>query len=174
MMETGYSPASVVHVVATLMALVTGTGSLLAAKGTRCHRCLGRVYVGSMLVVLASAFGIYTLFGRFGIVHWGAVGSALTLLAGTGAVARRATLRAWRQWHYLGMGASITSLYAALAAESTYRLLPAAWFWWGTLGPAGAVLLAGAWLLYRHYPAPHIRGARKALLWAGTEATGAA
>jgi len=96
MTELGHSPASVVHVVATLIALATGTSSLLVAKGTCHHRRLGRDYVGSMLVVLASAFGIYTLFGRFGIVHWGAVGSALALLAGTGAVARRATLRAWR------------------------------------------------------------------------------
>jgi len=72
------------------------------------------------------------------------------------------------------MGASIMSPYAALAAESTYRLLLAAWFWWGTPGPAGAVLLAGAWLLYRHYPALRLRRSLKKLFWASTEATSAA
>jgi uncharacterized membrane protein len=148
-----HSSVSVVHLAATLSALVTGTYSVLATKGTRRHRYWGRAYVGSMLLVLATAFGIYTLFGRFGIVHWGAVGSAVALLVGTGSVVLRAVVRQWQRWHYWGMGASVTSLYAALAGESTYRLLPAAYFWWSTLGPASIVLLAGARLLYHYYPA---------------------
>ena len=147
-----HSPASIIHLVATVVALSTGTYSLLAPKGTQRHRYLGRVYVGSMLLVLATAFCIYTLFGRFSIVHSGAVGSAVALLVGTGSVALRSVVPGWRQWHYLGMGASVTGLYAALAGESAYRLLPAAYFWWSTLGPASAVLLGGALLLYRHYP----------------------
>ena len=148
-----HSPVSVIHLAATFFALLTGTASLLAAKGTRRHRYLGRAYVGSMVLVLATAFGIYTLFGRFGIVHWGAVGSAGALLVGTGSVALRSAVRAWLQWHYWGMGASVTSLYAALAGESAYRLLPMTYFWWSTLGPASVVLLVGTRLLYRHHPA---------------------
>ena len=152
-----HSPVSVVHFVATLFALLTGTASLLVSKGTQRHRRLGWAYVGSMLLVLATAFGIYTLFGRFGIVHWGAVGSALALLVGTSAVALRAAIQRWQQWHYLGMGTSVLSLYAALAGESTYRLLPAPYFWWSTLGPAAAVLLTGVLLLYSYYPATQRR-----------------
>lgn len=51
------------------------------------------------------------------------------------------------------MGASVTGLYAALAGESTYRLLPVTYFWWSALGLASAVLLAGACLLHQYYPA---------------------
>jgi uncharacterized membrane protein len=148
-----HSPVSVIHLAATLFALLTGTSSLLAVKGTLRHRYLGWAYTGSMLLVLTTAFSIYSLFGRFGIVHWGAVGSTVALLVGTGSLALRTVVRHWRQWHYLGMGASVTSLYAALAGESIYRLLPATYFWWSTLGPASVVLLAGAILLYYYYPA---------------------
>jgi uncharacterized membrane protein len=147
-----HSPASVVHLLAVLVALFTGTASLLARKGTLFHRQMGWSYVASMSLVLLTAFRIYTLFGRFGIVHWGAVGSAGALVLGTGAVVCRPVVASWRRWHYLGMGCSVTGLYAALVAESTYRFFPAAYFWWSTLGPASAVLVAGGTLLYWHYP----------------------
>ncbi|MBF9141260.1 DUF2306 domain-containing protein [Hymenobacter properus] len=147
-----HSAASVVHLVAVGLALATSTPLMLTPKATRRHRYLGAAFVGSMAVALLSAFRIYFLFGRFGIVHYGAVASALALGVGTGAVLCRPLLPAWRQWHYLGMGISVTGLYAALVVESTYRLFPAAWFWWVTLGPAAAVLLAGALVLRLHFP----------------------
>ncbi|MFD2717936.1 hypothetical protein ACFST9_04370 [Hymenobacter monticola] len=147
-----HSSASVVHLVAAGLALATSTPLVLAPKRTRRHRYLGAAYVASMAVLLLSAFRMYFLFGRFGIVHYGAVASTLALGVGTGAVLTRPVLPAWRQWHYLGMGVSVTGLYAALVVESTYRLFPAAWFWWVTLGPAAAVLLAGALVLCWRFP----------------------
>lgn len=147
-----HSPLSVVHLLAVLVALATGTLVVYSPKGTRGHRHLGRAYVGSMAVGLLTAFGIYALFGRFGIIHWGAVVSTIALLTGTGAVWSRPRPAGWLRWHYIGMGASVTSLYAALVVESTYRFFPGAYFWWSTLGPAGAVFVAGAVLLHRHYP----------------------
>lgn len=152
MMGILHSLVSVVHLVAVLVALVAGTLVVYRPKGTRGHRRLGRLYVGSMTVVLLTAFGIYSLFGRFGIIHWGAVASILVLLLGMSAVWRRPRLAGWLHWHYLGMGASVTSLYAALVVESTYRFFPGTYFWWSTLGPAGVVFVAGAILLHRHYP----------------------
>ncbi|MGI4862753.1 MAG: hypothetical protein ACRYFZ_02445 [Janthinobacterium lividum] len=147
-----HSSASVVHMLAVSLALATGTTTLLRAKGTAWHRRLGWLYVGSMGGVLLTAFRIYFLFGHFGIVHWGAVGSLLALGLGVGAAMCRPVLGAWLRWHYIGMGASITGLYAALVVESTYRLFPAAYFWWSTLGPASAVFFVGGVLLHRHYP----------------------
>jgi uncharacterized membrane protein len=143
---------SLVHLVAALLALGSGTTVLLLPKGTPRHRRWGRAYVAAMAVVVATAFRLYFLFGRFGVLHAGAVACAGTLLVGTGAVAGRARVRAWARWHYAGMGASVAGLYAALAAEATYRFFPPRFFWWSTLGPAGAVLLAGGLLLYRYYP----------------------
>jgi hypothetical protein len=106
-----------------------------------------------MAVLLLTAFQIYFLFGRFGIIHWGAVGSVVVLLAGLGAVWLRPAGYDWRRWHYLGMGASVVGLYAAFLIESTYRFFPLAWFWWLTLGLAAGVFSAGGMLLHRHYPA---------------------
>lgn len=147
-----HSAVSVVHVAAASLALAAGTYSLLGAKGMRRHTYSGRLYVGSMVVVLWTAFRLYFLFGRFGIVHWGAVAGSLALLVGTGAVAGRRVVPYWRQWHYLGMGASLLGVYTAFVVESTYRLFSADYFWWSTLGLASAVLLGGAWLLWRHLP----------------------
>ena len=148
-----HSTVSAVHVTAALLALLTGTYILATPKGTRRHRWVGWAYVSSMAVLLLTAFRIYFLFGRFGIVHWGAVGSTGALLLGVGAVVGRAVVPDWLRWHYVGMGVSVTSLYATFAVESTYRLFPATYFWWSTLGPGLFVLLLGGWLLRRHYPA---------------------
>jgi uncharacterized membrane protein len=148
-----HSPISVVHLVAVLVALVAGTLVVAYPKGTRWHRQLGRIYLGSMTVVLCTAFGIYSLFGRFGIIHWGALVSVLALCVGAGAAWGRSVLAGWLRWHYLGMGASVTGLYAALVVESTYRFFPAPYFWWSTLGPASLIFLLGGVLLHRHYPA---------------------
>jgi uncharacterized membrane protein len=78
---------SVVHLVAALLALVTGTYILAAPKGTRQHRWVGRAYAGSMVVLLLTAFQIYFLFGHFGAGsrHWGSLvalsGSQLATVA---------------------------------------------------------------------------------------------
>ena len=142
------SPISLLHIGFGLVALLAGTLVLLMPKGTPRHRQVGYVYVASMLVVLTTAFGIYHLFGRFGIVHWGAVGSWLALLAGMGAAWGRARLLNWLTWHYLGLSASVTSLYATFLVESTYRLFPARFFWWTTVGTSGIVFLVAACLIY--------------------------
>lgn len=147
-----HSSISVGHVLAGLSALGAGTAVLVLPKGTRQHRLLGRAYVGSMCLLLCTAFRIYFLFGRFGIVHWGAVGSAGALLVGVGAAYCRPGLAAWQRWHYLGMGASVTGLYAAFLVESTYRFFPASYFWGVALGLANAVFLLGGGLLYRYAP----------------------
>jgi uncharacterized membrane protein len=148
-----HSSVSVVHLLAALLAMTTGTYILFTRKGTPTHRFVGRIYIVSMVVLLLTAFQIYYLFGRFGIIHWGAVGSVVTLLMGVGATGMRPYLLSWLRWHYLGMGASVTGLYAAFVVESTYRLFPPAYFWWVTLGSANAVFVVGACLLYRYYPA---------------------
>lgn len=147
-----HSVVSEVHLSAALLALVTGTYLLATPKGTRRHRRVGWVYAGSMVVLLRTAFQIYFLFGRFGIIHWGAVGSVLALLVGIGAAWLRPVLRGWLRWHYLGMGASVVGLYAAFIIESAYRFFPLAYFWWLTLGLAAGVFATGGLLLRRHYP----------------------
>lgn len=147
-----HSSVSVAHFIAALTAMSTGTYILFVPKGSLTHRSVGRVYVVGMVILLLTAFQIYYLFGRFGVIHWGAVGSVVALLIGIGAVLLRPVVPAWLRWHYLGMGASVTGLYAAFVVESTYRLFPPAYFWWVTMGSANVVFLVGGLLLYRYYP----------------------
>ena len=91
-----HSSLSVVHLLAVGVALLAGTAIVRTPKATRQHRRLGRVYVVSMAVLLLTAFHMYFLFGRFGVVHWGAVGSTLALGIGVGAVLCQPVLAAWR------------------------------------------------------------------------------
>lgn len=142
------SPVSLVHIGFALLALLTGSYTLLNPKGTARHRLVGYLYVGSMLVVLTTAFGIYHLFGRFGIVHWGAVACWLALGGGMAAVWLRTYLRDWLRWHYIGLSLSVTGLYATFIVEATYRLFPAAYFWWSTVGTATLVLGIASRLIY--------------------------
>lgn len=140
------------HLFAALLATGTGTYVLLTPKGTPIHRLAGHVYSVSMVLLLVTAFQLYYLFGRFGIVHWGALGSVAALLVGLGAVWLRPFIPSWLRWHYLGMGVSITGLYASFMVESTYRFFAPVYFWWVTLGLTAVVFMAGGLFLYRHYP----------------------
>ena len=142
------SPVSAVHLTAALLALVLGTYVWVQPKGTRWHRRLGYAYVACMVVLLTTAFGIYNLFGRFGIVHWGAVGASLSLTVGVGSAVLRWPKQAWRLGHYFGMGGSLTGLYTTFVVESTYRFFPAQYFWWTTVGTGSAAIALGVWLLW--------------------------
>ncbi len=142
-----HSPISVLHVGLALLSVVTGTGLLLAPKGTQGHRHIGYVYTLCMVGVNATAFQLYYLFGHFGIVHVGAVVSLLVLTLGMGAAWLRPVN--WLLWHYRLMGASVTGLYAAGLVESTYRLFPAGFFWPISLGVPALVFTLGAWLIRR-------------------------
>lgn len=147
-----HSPNSVVHLLVALMATVTGTYILFTPKGTASHRFVGRLYAVSMVFLLVTAFQLYYLFGRFGIVHWGALGSVAALTVGIGSVWLRPFIGSWLRWHYLGVGISVTGLYASFVVESTYRFFAPIYFWWITLGLTAIVFVMGGILLYRHYP----------------------
>jgi uncharacterized membrane protein len=144
------SPISLIHISSALVALLTGTWVVLTPKGTVRHQRVGYLYIASMMVVLTTAFGIYRLFGRFGIVHWGAVFDWLALAGGIGVVWFRAYVRNWLLWHYMGMSLSVMGLYTTFIVEATYRLFPPSYFWWTTVGTSMVVFGVGAWLIYRH------------------------
>ena len=147
-----HSPNSVAHLLAALIATVAGTYILFTPKGTTRHRLTGHIYSLSMAFLLFTAFQLYYLFGRFGIVHWGAIGSVAALTVGLGSIWLRPFTGSWLRWHYLGMGFSITGLYASFVVESTYRFFAPVYFWWVTLGLTAVVFSMGSLLLYRHYP----------------------
>lgn len=115
------SPIGLVHVIFATLALLTGTIVLLQTKGTTLHKRIGYVYVISMLLMNATAFGIYRLFGGFGVFHVLAIVSLFALFGGMYPILNRKKVKNWYLQHLEVMGWSIVGLYAAFVAEVGVR-----------------------------------------------------
>ena len=103
-----------VHVVLGFLSLISGFIVLLLKKGSPKHRLMGRVYVGSMLGLNLTAFGIYKLFSGWGFFHWMAVASLVPLLAGYFAIRYRKIEAHYffMNWSYIGLlCASISEIF---------------------------------------------------------------
>ncbi|NNE71769.1 MAG: hypothetical protein HKN29_15600 [Rhodothermales bacterium] len=118
-----YSSSSLglIHFIAALLSLVTGTAVLAMAKGTRRHRLVGYGYWFSMAVMLVSSFLTYNLFGGWGIFHWFSVVSSITLIGGIIPVFVRKSPN-WVEAHFAFMYWSVFGLYAALWSEILTRV----------------------------------------------------
>lgn len=110
------------HLATSLLALLTGSFVLGLTKGTALHKRIGYVYVGSMVLLLVTAFMIYRLFGRWGIFHWTAVVSTLTLIGGLVPILRKRPVQSYRSLHSSFMYWSVIGLYGAFMAEVLVRL----------------------------------------------------
>lgn len=110
-----------IHTIAAIIALITGSMVLLKTKGTFLHKMTGRVYAISMLIVCATAFMIYRVHGTFGILHFFALVSSITLILGmlplylNGYKNPIVAHLSWMYWSVIG-------LYCAFAAEIFTRL----------------------------------------------------
>lgn len=109
------------HLVFSLLAMVSGIWVLVTTKGTKDHRRIGYFYVVCMLGLNLSAFFIYHLFGRFGVFHWLAVVSLVTLALGVVPVIRK-TQPNYRVTHFIFMYWSVIGLYCAAVSEIFTRL----------------------------------------------------
>lgn len=114
-------PAGLIHVAASIMAMAMGLFVLVSTKGTKKHKRVGYIYSISMILLNVTAFLIYRLFGRFGIFHWFAVASCLTLLAGLYPILSR-TGKNYLLTHFSFMYWSVVGLYCAFMAEIFSRL----------------------------------------------------
>jgi uncharacterized membrane protein len=108
------------HLIASVTALILGTTSLAMTKGTALHKKIGYGYAVAMLILLLTAFMLYNLFGRWGIFHWAAVISSLTLIAGMIPILLRS--KNYLSLHLGFMYWSVMGLYGAFAAEFFVRL----------------------------------------------------
>ncbi len=149
MEHTLQHPTGLAHVIIAMLAIIFGALVILSRKGTRKHKWLGRGYVCSMVAVNISAFLIYELFGGFGLFHWLAMVSLLTVLAGYIPVRFRGP--GWKVQHAYFMSGSYVGLIAALAAETLTRtpLLP----FFGAVAVASiSVIFLGIVLMFRFIP----------------------
>lgn len=150
--------AGVIHLWASVIALITGTLVLLLKKGTGIHKKIGYLYSLSMVVLLITAFMIYTLFGGWGIFHWAAVVSSLTLAAGMIPMILKKPKKQYVSLHLNFMYWSVIGLYGAFFAETMVRLpeivledgVPTTLFY-NTVGiVVFIVMAAGGYFFYRN------------------------
>jgi uncharacterized membrane protein len=127
MLSIIHSTTGLIHLISALIAMLTGAVVLLRPKGTTWHKRIGYVYVGSMLILNLSAFGIYHLTGSFGIFHGLALVSLGSLIGGMYPAIRRT--KDWLEYHYEFMGWSVIGLYAAFFAETSVRFFIFEYFW---------------------------------------------
>jgi len=69
------------HVLAAFSALLLGAAVLLAPKGTQTHRVIGTIYVVALVLVNVAALSLHRE-NAFGIFHWLAVASLVTIGVG--------------------------------------------------------------------------------------------
>jgi uncharacterized membrane protein len=115
---THSSPAIQIHVFTALSALVLGAFLLVARKGTRSHRLLGRIWIGLMVITAFSSFFIQSLGGYFGFspIH---LLSLLTLIGSWQAVVAVRSGRIAEHRRHVG------NLYTfALLTAGAFTLLP--------------------------------------------------
>lgn len=110
-----------IHLIVSIIALITGLLILITTKGTKTHKQTGYVYSVSMILVNLTAFMIYKLYGKFGIFHWFAIISCLTLFAGLYPVLTKKS-KNYLLTHFTFMYWSVVGLYCAFMAEIFSRL----------------------------------------------------
>ena len=100
--------------------MLFGAAVILKTKGTEIHKKIGYAYCLSMIGVIVTAFMIYRLFDGWGIFHYMAVISSITLLLGMiPALFRKPS--GWIGLHIGFMYWSVVGLYAAFISEVMTR-----------------------------------------------------
>ncbi|MBC8140932.1 MAG: DUF2306 domain-containing protein [Armatimonadetes bacterium] len=148
------SPLGLFHTALGVAALVLGAVVLARPKGTRTHRIYGYSYVVCMLLLNATAFGIYRLMGGFGPFHVMALISLAGLVSGILPVLKKPVSDGAMVGHLMGIGWSYIGLCAATAAEIAVRV-PAlrgstGGFVFGVMASTGVVVMIGSIALRRY------------------------
>lgn len=117
-----HSSTGLIHLISAILALVLGTGVLVARKGTLLHRRIGYGYSLSMAVLNGTAFGLYHLFDGYGPFHIAAIISLITLLAGLFPFIFNYRGNHKMAHHIAWMYYSVIGLYAAFASEIIVRI----------------------------------------------------
>ena len=118
-----------IHLISGILSLLFGGLVIVMKKGTTIHKRVGYIYVFNMAILLASSFGIYRLFGKFGLFHYLSLVSMFSLLAGMLPMFKKVKLPKDYETHFKRMYWSVVGLYAAFAAESFVRIPKFGGFW---------------------------------------------
>lgn len=123
-----FSTIGFLHLLFSIISMITGLIVILNTKGTKFHKKVGNVYVVNMLLLNISSFFISN-FNGFSIFHFFAIVSLITILAGMYPVLKRS--ENWLQKHYYFMAWSVVGLYCAFWSEVGTRFVKNIQdFWW--------------------------------------------
>lgn len=123
-----FSTIGYLHLLFSVISMITGLIVILNTKGTKFHKRVGYVYVVNMLLLNISSFFISN-FNGFSIFHFFAIVSLITILAGMYPVLKRS--ENWLQKHYYFMAWSVVGLYCAFWSEVGTRFVKNMQdFWW--------------------------------------------
>jgi uncharacterized membrane protein len=134
------------HTAVGVVALLSGAANLLARKGTRRHRRVGRLYTLAMYVLVLSSFGITQIFDGFGAFHVLAVVSGITLTIALYFPLRRHRHPSWLDQHYFWIGYSYVGLVMATGSHlfEVFPRLPfalGAMLFWGVPYVVGSAII---------------------------------
>lgn len=155
-----YGTTGLIHLIASIIALITGIYVLVTTKGTKKHKRMGYVYSFAMILLNVTAFMIYNLYGKFGVFHWFAVISSLTLFAGLYPIITKKS-KDYIQTHFSYMYWSVVGLYCAFMAEIFSRLPkiiltetgePTTAFYKGVGIGIGVVMIIGIFFFKKYKP----------------------
>ncbi len=137
------------HLLSSILALIFGTMVVVMKKGDRRHVRMGYLYFTNMVVLLATSFLMYRLFGRFGLFHWAAVAATIVLAIGMIPIWLKRPRNRWRFLHFNFMYWSVVALYEAFASELLTRIPESPFF--RMVGVAsGGVLVIGFIIFFKY------------------------
>lgn len=116
-----HGPTGLIHFLFSILAIVCGTVVLIKRKGTKSHKQIGYVYSVSMFGVLVTSFMLYNLYSTFGVFHWFAILSSVTLKGGILPMYLKKP-KSYITMHFNFMYWSLFGLYGALCAEVLVRI----------------------------------------------------
>lgn len=120
------------HTILGFIALGTGAWNLVTKKGTFHHRVIGFIYVGSMITLIITSFGIFELFEGFGPYHIMSLISGGTVILAIYFPLRRQKYKNWLEHHYMWITWSYVGLVMATGSH-LFQYGPAGWPYWALI-----------------------------------------
>ncbi len=114
---------SIIHTLFSVLALMSGALIFLTKKGTKQHKRTGYLYSISMALLLVTSFGLYSLWGSFGVYHALSIVSLLTLAIALYFPLAGRRKKNWVEYHLLWMGYSYVGLIMA-AGSHLFSIFP--------------------------------------------------
>lgn len=135
-----------IHLMSSIIALISGTFVLFMRKGTRKHKRIGYAYVISMVLLLLTSFMIYRLFNGWGIFHYTTIASLLTIGLGMVPIWTKKPITNWKYMHFSFMYWSVIGLYSAFVAEVLTRVPETSFF--GMVGISFVLIMIAGGIFY--------------------------